>query len=120
MRNETLVKTFIAEGAVAAQTIIKHGSGDGGVDTATANTDNILGVSTILESAIGDRCDVIVQGIAEVIYGGAVAAGDLLTADASGFAITGTGRVIGQAMVAGVSGDIGSVLISTGSASAVA
>ena len=75
-----------------------------------------------------------VAGIAEVVYGGAVTRGDLLTSDGAGKAVpavrhthpenaaaayaqgadTGpatAGRAIGVAMVSGAAGDIGTVLI---------
>jgi len=121
MRNETLVKTFVAEGGVVAHTLVKAGSADGLVAEAAAAGDSVIGVSTILDSSDTERCDVVVAGIAEVIFGGNVAMGDLLTSDSSGQAVVaapaaGTNnRIIGQAMTSGVSGDIGSVLISTGS-----
>ncbi|REM14738.1 DUF2190 domain-containing protein, partial [Mycobacterium tuberculosis] len=66
----------------------------------------------------GDRIDGVRLGIAEVEYGGAVAAGDPLTSDASGRAIVAApaaganARLVGFAEVAGVLGDIGSVFIS--------
>ena len=55
--------------------------------------------------------------IADVVLGGAVTRGDLLTSDANGAAITATAaagtniRVIGIALVSGVAGDIIPVLL---------
>ena len=98
MRNQGLQKSYTAEAAVAAYRIVKLGA-------AVAN----------------DRIDIVRSGISEVEYGGTIAAGDLLTADASGRAIVATAgagtnvRVIGVAEVAGVLGDIGSLLIDPGS-----
>lgn len=122
MRNQDLVKNYSAEAAIAAYRIVKFGAADGGVLQAAAATDKLVGVTDRLAAAVaGDRIDVVRSGIAEVEYGGTVAAGDLLTADASGRAIVASAaagsnvRVIGVAEVAGVVGDIGSLLIDSGS-----
>jgi hypothetical protein len=121
MRTEGLAKAFVAGGAIPARIIVKADSTAGQVVAADAATDKLIGISADVAAASTDRVDVFVSGIAEVIYGGNVAAGDLVTADASGYAVaaapaaTVNNRVIGTAMVAGVSGDIGSVLICPGS-----
>jgi hypothetical protein len=120
MSNANLVKNFKAEAAIAAFTVVKHGSADGQVLTAAAVADKLFGVSTDIPAAINERCDVILGGIADVLYGGAVTRGDLLTSDASGRAVTaapaaGTNnRIIGMAVVSGVLGDIGQVDINQG------
>lgn len=120
MRNEGLAKTLIAGAAVAARRIVKFGSSDTAVIQAAAATDLSIGVSD-LGADSGGYCDVIVDGIALVEYGGEVTRGQLLTADTNGRAVaaapaaTASARVIGVAMLSGVSGDIGSVLISQGS-----
>lgn len=117
MRNEGLSKTLIAGAAVAARRIVKPGASDTQAVQAAAATDKIIGVSD-LGGASGEPFDVIVDGIAFVEYGGAVAMGDLLTADANGRAIATTiasNRIVGVAMLSGVSGDIGSVRIAPGS-----
>lgn len=122
MRNPGLIKNYSAEAAIAAYRIVKFGAADGGVLQSAAAADKHIGVTDrIPAAASGDRIDVTRTGIAEVEYGGNVAAGDQLTADASGRAIAVTAstganvRVIGVAEVAGVSGDIGSMLINPGS-----
>lgn len=121
MSNANLVKNFKAEAAVAAFTIVKHGTVDGQVVPAAAATDKLLGVSSDIAAAINERSDVILSGIADVVYGGNVTRGDLLTADASGHAVTAApaaganNRLIGVAMVSGVLGDIGQVDINQGS-----
>lgn len=122
MRNPGLIKNYTAEAAIAGYRIVKFGAADGGVLVAAAASDKIVGVNDRLAAAAaGDRIDIIRSGIAEVEYGGAVAAGDLLISDASGRAIAaaavaGTNtRTIGIAEVAGVVGDIGSVLLVPGS-----
>jgi hypothetical protein len=116
MRNEGLAKTLIAGAAVAARRIVKFGSSDTAVIQASAAADLSIGVSD-LGGASGEYTDVIVDGIALVEYGGNVTRGQLLTADSDGKAVaaapaaTASARVIGVAMLSGVSGDIGSVLI---------
>lgn len=120
MRNEGLQKTLIAGAAIAKNRIVKFSATDTVIQAAAA-TDKLVGVSDNVGTDSGDRGDVIMSGIALVEYGGTVAAGDLLTADANGKAIAAApaaganARVIGVAMDAGVSGDIGSVLIAPGS-----
>lgn len=60
-------------------------------------------------AATDDRVDVQIEGIANVLAGGTVARGDLLTSDANGAAITtvtATNRVIGMALKSAVAGDL--------------
>lgn len=122
MRNPGLQKNYSAEAAIAAYRIAKFGAADGGILQSAAAADKHIGVIDRMPAAVaGDRVDVTRSGIAEVEYGGTVAAGDLLTADASGRAIVATAgaganvRVVGVAEVAGVVGDIGSMLVQPGS-----
>jgi len=121
MRNEGLTKTFDAGAAIAKCRILKFGEGPGLVVQATGATDNVIGVSDPIGAESGKSVDVILEGIATVEYGGNVTAGDLLMADADGKAILAThgggahSRLIGVAMVSGVSGDLGAVHINTGS-----
>lgn len=121
MSNINLVRNFKAEAAVPAFAIVKLGSVDGQVLAAAAVSDKLFGVSTDIAAAIGERCDVILGGIADVLYGGTVTRGDLLTSDASGRCVTaapGAGvnnRIIGIAVLSGVIGDIGQVNITQGS-----
>ena len=54
-----------------------------------------IGISGRLGASVsGDRCDVTRAGLEEVQYGGTVAAGDPLTSDANGKAISGRFPVI--------------------------
>lgn len=122
MRNQGLIKNYTAEAAIAAYRIVKFGAADGGVLQAAAVGDKLIGVTDRLAAAVsGDRIDVTRSGIAEVQYGGAVAAGDLLTSDADGKAVVAAPaaganvRIIGVAEVAGVLDDIGSMAIEPGS-----
>jgi hypothetical protein len=113
-----LVKAFKAEAAVTKRRIVKFGAADTAVLLGAASTDLSIGVSTEIDSAIGEPCDVIMSGIAEVEYGGTIARGAKVTSDATGKAVAaapGAGvnaQVIGFATVSGVAGDIGSVMVS--------
>ena len=117
MSNISMVRNFKAEAAIAAFTIVKLGSADGQVLAAAAATDKLFGVTTDIAAAINERCDVILAGIADTLYGGTVTRGDQVTSDASGRAVTaapGVGvknRIIGVALLSGVVGDIGSIKI---------
>lgn len=115
--NVILKKNFLAEAAIAAARVVKFGTADGQVVQAAAATDLLVGVTGPIAPAINERVDVMVAGIADVEYGGAVTRGQKLTADANGKAVAAAPaaganvHVIGIAQVSGVAGDIGSVLI---------
>lgn len=115
-----ITKNFTAEAAVTKRRIVKLGATDTAVLLGAASTDLLIGVSTEIDAVLGETCDVRVSGIAEVEFGGAVTRGGYLTSDATGRAIAaapGAGvnaSIIGMAMVSGVAGDIGSVLLSQG------
>ncbi|MET3461281.1 capsid cement protein [Variovorax atrisoli] len=119
MRNELFSKNYSAEGAIPAYRIFKFGAADGGILVGAAATDKLVGITGRIAAAVaGDRIDGVRLGIAEVEYGGNVAAGDPLTSDATGRAVVAAPaagsnvRLIGFAEVAGALGDIGSVFIS--------
>ena len=115
MSNIIMAKNAKAEAAVPAFTIVKYGAADAQVLPAALATDKLIGVTTDIAALINERCDVITNGRAEVLYGGAVTRGDQLTADASGRAVTAApvagvnNRIIGVAAVSGVLGDVGLV-----------
>ena len=122
MANRDLVKTYTAEGIINPARIVKFGAADYGVLQAAAVGDKLIGVTLPnITTASGESVDVIHEGIVELQLGGTVTRGDLLTSDASGQGTTaapaaGTNnRVIGVALVSGVSGDIIPVLLSPGS-----
>lgn len=109
MRNEGLQKTYYAGAAVAAYRIVKPGADDTKVVVGAAATDKLIGVSDSIGAASGETFDVILDGIALVSAGGVVAAGDHVTANATGQAIATTtagNRVIGVAMDSGVLNDL--------------
>ena len=121
MLNRILVKTFVAGAALNPNQLVKYGVDDNTVIPAAAATDSIIGSTGAIGADLGDRVDVTLIGVEEVSYGGNVTRGDLVTSDANGAVVTaapvaGTNaRIAGIAMVSGVLGDIGSVLIKPGS-----
>lgn len=118
MPNYGLSKSYLAEAAISAFTIVRAGAADYGVVAASAVSDRIVGVTTEIDAALGERVDVVHEGIADLKIGGNVARGDFLTTNASGQGVTaapaaGTNnQIIGKALISGVSGDVIPVLIS--------
>lgn len=118
MRNHYAIP-YTSEGVVTPRRIVKAGAAAGGVLQASAATDKLMGVADSLGAdAAGKRCEVYKEGVVDVDYGGAVAVGDPLTADAQGRAVAAAPaagsnvRIVGFAEVAGVLGDIGEVFLS--------
>lgn len=120
MSKSLLDKEYVAEAAITAYRIVKPGSTDDFVAVAAAATDKVIGVVEGVAPALGERCAVVLNGIADVTFGGTVARGDPLTSDASGRAVVaapaaGTNvRLIGFARVSGVVGDVGEILVQQG------
>jgi endonuclease YncB( thermonuclease family) len=122
MSNRDLIKSYSSEGTIAPCRIVKPGANDYGVAVAAAAADKLIGVTMPLISVVsGDTVEIMHDGICDLQLGGTVTRGDQLTSDASGQGITATAsagsnvRVIGIAIVSGVSGDIIPVLLSPGS-----
>lgn len=120
--NKVFVKSYAADAAIGARLIVKVGAADGSVAQASAATDAVIGVAdSIGQDTAAGMCDVVMAGIAEVVYGGTVTRGDNLVADANGKAVAesaGAGsnvNVIGVAMTSGVADDIGEVFLAVGS-----
>lgn len=115
-----LITSYDAGAAIAKRRVVKFGASEKLVVQGAAAADALIGVSTDIASAAGERVDVVRSGVAPVEYGGNVTRGAPLTCDAQGRAITAAPaaganvRLIGFAEVDGVSGDIGSVAISLG------
>lgn len=121
MSNELLAKNFQATGAIGARRIvIANADGTVSVAGAGAAATALFGVNAELDLVAGDYGDIVKAGIADVVFGGVVAAGDPLTSDLNGAAVkaapaAGTNvRIIGFAEVAAVAGDIGQALIAPG------
>jgi hypothetical protein len=112
-------KNYVAGADIPARTIVKF-SADGVVVPAAAADDAMIGISAELDVVNGERVDVHLVGITEVVFGGAVARGGAITSDANGNAIaadahpTGAQRIVGFALVAAAQGDVASVLIVQG------
>jgi len=102
-----LIKSYAAVANLAGRRIVKFSGA--GIGIAVAATDLAIGVSDTLDATSGQMVDVIMDGSAEVVLGGAVSAGQPVTADAAGAAIAATvaGNIaIGFALATGVAGDI--------------
>lgn len=108
-------ENFIADDAIGAYRIAIFGSEDGYAAIAAGATVPMLGITGELGATeAGKRVDVYTSGTQRVYYGGTVAAGNMLTSDANGAAITtttGGDHVVGRARIAGVAGDIGTAEI---------
>lgn len=108
------VLNFTAEAAVPAFRFAKAGTTEGNVKLAGAG-DTALGVTGELDSAEGRRCDVQLDGIAEVECGGSVTFGAKLASDANGKAVAAeSGEYLGIALEGGASGDVIRVKLSGG------
>jgi hypothetical protein len=120
MANPGFTKAYIADTDIGPYLIVKAGSVDGNVALAGAVTDKLLGITDSVGTAAGQSADVIHEGSANCTAGGTIAAGDWLTVNASGQAVTaapttGTNnQIIGKALVSAVVGDVFPVLLSMG------
>lgn len=118
MATTQLIKSYIAEAAVAGNLFVKPGANsDDNVLPAAGSTDLIIGATTNLGGDINKRVDVVMDGIADIQLGGSVTRGQKLTSDANGKGIAaapGAGvnaQIGGIALASGVSGDIIPVLL---------
>jgi hypothetical protein len=121
MSNALLFKNYTAAMAIPPYRMVKFSALDT-VTLATAATDSIIGANADVAPAINERCDVVRQGIAFVEAGAAIAIGALVTADATGRAVTaapGVGvnnRIFGIAdEAATAAGDVIRVMVELGS-----
>jgi len=120
MSNELLLKSYIAQGAIAKYRIVAFGSVDGTVVASSAATSLHIGVNAELDVASGERVDVIRAGLPLVEYGGAVTRGQPLTSDAQGRAVAAAPaagnnvRIVGYAEVSAVAGDVDRMLFAPG------
>lgn len=118
--NQGLIKNYIAGGAISQRRIVKFGADDKTVLAAAAATDLLMGVSTDIDTVLGEPTDVQVTGIALVKAGGVITRGNEVTSDATGQAVAaapGAGannRIIGVAFASAVAGDLIPVLLSMG------
>lgn len=120
MANPLLNKNYLAEAAISPYRIVKPGTSDGNILQGAAATDFLVGVCESVGPALGERCDVVKSGIADVEFGGAVTRGAAVTSDANGKAVAAAPaagsnvRIIGFAEVSAVAGDIGPILVAPG------
>ncbi|HOW46625.1 MAG TPA: DUF2190 domain-containing protein [Rubrivivax sp.] len=120
MSNQTLTKNLIAEAGIASYRIVKFGSTDDYVVQGAAVSDLLIGVVETVAPSAGERCDVVMAGIAEVSIGGNVTRGALLTSNGSGQGVAAApaaganNSVIGRALMSGQSGDVIPVLLAPG------
>ena len=119
--NSLLEKTYLAEAAIPAYSIVKLGAADTGVLPAAAATDFLIGVAARdFDAASGERLDIMTHGIAPVKLGGNVTRGGPVTSDANADGVApapaagANVRIIGFAMASGVAGDVIDVLVSPG------
>jgi len=110
-----LTKSLTATGFIAKRRFVVFGPADGTGAQASAATSFIAGVSSDIDTDVGQRASVFMGGnIADIEYGANVTRGQPLTADAQGRAIpaTSAGQFIGGfAEVSGVLGTIGSCIV---------
>jgi hypothetical protein len=123
MASQMLLRSYIADAAITAFSLVKLGSDAKHIAIAAGPTDNVIGIySNPVDAATGDRCDVTLFGIDRCRAGATFTYGLPLTSDASGRVVAAApaagvnNRVIGMALAdcTGV-GDIVEVLISQGS-----
>ena len=121
MSNPLLFKAYVAGGAINPYRIVRITSADT-VEQAAAVLNTLIGVNTDLPIVSGERVEVMMQGIAWVEAGAAIAVGVPVTSDSSGRGIAAAPaaganqRIIGFALDAAVAaGDQIRVLLSPGS-----
>lgn len=120
MSNPGLVKTFTAGAAIAPYRIVRLSAADT-VIQAAAVSEALVGVTMDVPPLANERVDVVMDGIALVEAGAAIALTALLTTDAQGRAVAaapaaGTNnRIIGIPLeTAAAAGDIVRVVLSPG------
>lgn len=102
----------LAQAAIAAFLIVKHGTADNTVALATASTDLLVGTNDALAKDNGEVVDYPTAGTGEVRLGGNVTRGQPITADANSKGVAaapGAGvnaRIIGFALQSGVADDV--------------
>lgn len=85
-----MIKSYRAAEDIPAYRFVKFAS-DGEIATASAGSDNIIGVSEEINNKAGMATDTYIAGsFAEVMAGGTFVAGDMLTTDAEGRAVIAT------------------------------
>lgn len=121
MSNLQLAKNYIADSAIPPFRIVCPIAADDRVRVCSAATDLMIGTSTDIGAAAGERCDVQLATIAFVEAGAAFSRGSPITSDALGRGVAAApaagvnNAIIGRALeAAGAAGDIVRVLQSIG------
>lgn len=115
MQNDTLVKSFEAEGAIPGNRIVTLGTAANTVTQASAVSETLVGVTHNTDAEAGGMADVVMAGTPMVKAGAAITKGTYVTTDASGQAIAvsvASDRTIGIALEAASTGDLIPVLLS--------
>ncbi|CCG07794.1 DUF2190 family protein [Pararhodospirillum photometricum] len=111
------VKSYRAKTAIRPYRIVTYPQA-GGISEAQGGTASLLGCSIETGADAKGVVDIALSNLAEVRFGGTVAAGEPVTADAEGCAVKAAPAsgaqvfVLGFAVEASVSGDIGDVRVS--------
>ncbi len=120
--DQGITKSYLADGAIPAYTLVKQNAADDHIVAAAAVSDLFIGVTMELAAASGERADVQMTGIAYIVAGAAVTRGSPVTSDASGRAVAAApaagvnNTVIGRALEsASAVGDVIRVLLGIGS-----
>ena len=114
-----LIKSFIADAAIRGFRIVAFHASKHAVIEGASNTSALIGVSTSTGGKAGSVVDVVQSGLGEVVLGGNVARGALVTSDDQGRAVAlpapaaaaKTVRTIGAVQASGVEGDIVPILL---------
>lgn len=113
-----IIKTFVASGAIADKRLVKFGAADGVVVQASAASDLVIGASDAPGGvADGQRIDIVLFGLSEVEFGGAVTRGVQFVSDANGKAVAAApaaganANVGGRALATMAAGDIQPAMI---------
>lgn len=111
MNKPDLIMNYVAGAAISAFQVVKFGTTDDLVVPATEGT--AVGVSADASAVPGERVDIVMTGATPVRYGATVTRGDRLTSDANGSVVKAVDgdQSVGIALLSGVAGDIGSVLL---------
>lgn len=105
-------RSVLAQAAIGAFLVIKHGTVDNSAALATASTDAIVGCNEALAKDAGQMVDYPTAGTGEVLLGGTVVRGDPVTCDAASKGVAAApavgvnARIIGFALQSGVAGDV--------------
>lgn len=109
---------FLAGATVTPNRLVKIGAADQTVIMGAAAADLPVGVSAqLVTAASGERVDVVMSGVYEVIAGGSVTRGAPICSDANGAGVVsapaaGTNNgIVGFALEAAAAGDLFAVMI---------